>query len=162
VLLNVFPRAQAPSCAPPAGAAQPGPSVYWFSQTIGPDRGLECAVRAIARARTRPHLYLRGSPAAQFADRLREIAGEAGAAGRFHILPPEAPTAMVRLAAPYDVGLVSETGHTPNRCLTLGNKLFTYLLAGVPAVMSDTPAHRAFIEQVGGAAHLYAADDPDS
>jgi glycosyltransferase involved in cell wall biosynthesis len=162
VLLNVFPRAQAPTHPTPAGAAQPGPSVYWFSQTIGPDRGLECAVRAVARARTRPHLYLRGSPTAQFAERLREIADESGAAAHLHILPPEAPAEMVSRAAGYDVGLVSETGHTPNRCLTLGNKLFTYLLAGVPAVLSDTPAHRVFAGQVGKAARLYAADDPDS
>lgn len=162
VLLNVFPRAQAPAHPTPAGTAEPGPSVYWFSQTIGPNRGLEAAVRAIARASTGPHLYLRGSPAARFADRLREIADQAGAAARLHLLPPEAPTEMARLAAPYDVGLSSEPGNTHNNQVALGNKLFTYLLAGLPAVMSDTSAHHAFAGQAGVAARLYAVDDPDS
>ena len=97
VVLNVFPRAQAPCCPTPRGTATPGPSVYWFSQTIGPDRGLECAVRAIGRARSRPHLYLRGTPAAGFLDRLRKIAGEADALDRLHVLPPAAPSEMVRL-----------------------------------------------------------------
>jgi Glycosyl transferase 4-like domain len=74
VVLNVFPRAQTPPGPTPNGTAVPGPSVYWFSQTIGPDRGLECAVQAIGRARTRPHLFLRGSPTPGFLDRLWSIA----------------------------------------------------------------------------------------
>jgi hypothetical protein len=162
VVLNVFPRAQAPSHPTRAGTTEPGPSVYWFSQTIGPDRGLEAAVRAIARARTRPHLYLRGSPEAGFSERLQAIAQEAGAANRLHVLAPEAPSEMARLAATYDVGLVSETGHTPNRRIALTNKQFTYLLAGVATVLSDIPAHRGFACQVGGAARLYATDNPES
>ena len=160
VVLNVFPRSQGPSGPTPRGTANPRPSVYWVSQTIGPDRGLECAVRAIGWARARPHLYLRGTPAAGFLDRLRVIAGEAGASERLHILPPAAPSEMERLAAAYDVGLVGETGHTPNRRIALTNKQFTYLLAGIPLVMSDIPAHRAFAPAMGGAARLYPVDNP--
>jgi glycosyltransferase involved in cell wall biosynthesis len=162
VILNVFPRAQAPPCPTTRGTARPNPSVYWFSQTIGPDRGLECAVRAIGRARTRPHLYLRGSMSAGFAERLGVIAAEAYAAERLHVLPPEPPPAMARLAAIYDVGLASETGRTPNHRVALSNKQFTYLLAGLPAVMSDIPAHRAFACKAGKAVRLYATEDPTS
>ena len=78
VALNVFPRPQAPPGPTSAGTTVPGPSVYWFSQTIGPNRGLECAVRAIARTRSRPHFYLRGTLARNFADRLQKIAAEVG------------------------------------------------------------------------------------
>lgn len=162
VLLNVFPCAQAPLGPTRAGTKIPGPSVYWFSQTIGPDRGLECAVRAIGRATTRPHLYLRGFPALGFLDKLRTIAGEAGADNQLHILPPRAPPEMERLAASYDVGLSSETGHTLSRRIALTNKLFTYLLAGLPVVMSDIPAHRVFAPAAGEAARLYTTDDADS
>ena len=76
VVLNVFPRSQAPPRPTSAGTVNPGPSVYWFSQTIGPDRGLECAVRAIGRAASQPHLYLRGTQARGFVARLRAIAAE--------------------------------------------------------------------------------------
>ena len=162
VVLNVFPRAQAPPNPTPRGTVEPGPSVYWFSQTIGPDRGLECAVRAIGRARVRPHLYLRGSPASGFLDRLQSIAAEAGAAGRLHILTPAAPSEMERLAASYDVGFAGETGQTASRRIALTNKLFTYLLAGLPVVMSDIPAHRAFAPEAGNAARLYNTEDSDS
>ena len=162
VVLNVFPCAQAPSNPTPTGTAEPGPSVYWFSQTIGPDRGLECAVQAIGRARMRPHLYLRGSLASGFLDRLQSIAAAAGARGRLHILSPAAPSEMERLAASCDVGFSGEPGHTRNNRIALGNKLFTYLIAGLPVVMSDIPAHRAFAPEAGDAVRLYITDDADS
>jgi len=162
VLLNVFPRAHAPKGPTPAGTAAPGPSVYWFSQTIGPHRGLECAVRAIGIARSRPHLYVRGTPAAGFLERLRAIAAESGASDRLHMLAPAAPSEMERLAASYDLGFVGETGHTQSRRVALTNKLFSYLLAGVPAVFSDIPAHRALAAELNGAARMYQTDDARS
>ena len=70
VVLNAFPKDCAPCSSTSRGAAVPGPSIYWFSQTIGPDRGLECAVRAIGQMALRPYLYLRGTPAVGFIDRL--------------------------------------------------------------------------------------------
>jgi hypothetical protein len=66
---------------------------------------------------------------------------------------------MVRLASPHDIGLVGETGATHNRRIALTNKQFTYLLAGLPILMSDVPAHRDFAAALGEAAHLYAVDD---
>jgi glycosyltransferase involved in cell wall biosynthesis len=162
VLLNVFPCEQAPTMPTPAGTALPGPSLYWFSQTIGPNRGLECAVVAIGRARTQPHLYLRGSLATGFLDRLRAIAVEAGVANRMHILPPGMPSEMERLAEQYDLGLSGEPGHTSNNRVALGNKLFTYMLAGLPVIMSDISAHRAFAPEMREAGRLYRVNDADS
>ena len=162
VLLNVFPKAQAPRCLTPRGTGEFHPSVYWFSQTVGPDRGLECAVLAIAMARTKPHLVLRGSMARQFGDLLVTLAHKAGAADRLHFLPPAPASDMERLAAIHDIGLVGETGHTLNRRIALTNKQFSYLLAGIPTVMSDIPAHRAFAADCAGAAFLYTANDAAS
>jgi glycosyltransferase involved in cell wall biosynthesis len=159
VALNVFLLAQAPHGPTARGTAVPSPSIYWFSQTVGPNRGIECAITAIGRATTRPHLYLRGTPAAGYASDIARLAAEAGATGRVHILPPAAPDDMERLAAIYDVGLVAETGHSRNRELCLTNKLFSFILAGVPPLMSDTPAQRAFAGEAGLDDLLYAIDD---
>lgn len=161
VVLNVFPLDRAPLGPTVRGNADPGPSVYWFSQTIGPDRGLECAVRAIGRTKTCPHIYLRGTPARGYIEHLQEVAAQANAVGRLHILPPDEPDRMERLAAGYDIGLVAETAHTRNRDICLANKMFTYLLAGIPAIMSDTTAHRAFAAETGMTEYLYPVDDPD-
>ena len=83
-------------------------------------------------------------------------------ANRIHILPPATPSEMERLAARYDLGLSGETGHTENRKIALTNKVFTYLLAGLPIVLSDIPAHREFSLKLGNAVLLYAVDDADS
>lgn len=160
VVLNAFPLSQAPDSSTPEGSAAPGPSLYWFSQTIGPSRGIECAIRATAIARARPHLYLRGTPSPGFKDILISLAEELGVAGRLHFLPVDAPDRMVELAARYDVGLSGEPGFSRNNSIALGNKLFTYLLAGLPAVVSDVPSHLGFAAETIGATFPYRRDDP--
>lgn len=161
VVLNVFPRDRAPPVPTARGSAWPGPSIYWFSQVIGPGRGLECAVRAIGRAHTRPHLYLRGVPARGFLQELRRIAVEFGVSDRLHILAPDVPDRMERLAACYDLGLCGEPGLTPNNGLVLSNKLFTFVVAGVPPILSDTPAQAAIAEAIGAADRVYRRDAHD-
>ena len=126
VILNTFPkrlrRRRTPS---PRGVIQPRPSLYWFSQTIGPDRGLECAVRAIARAKSIPHLFLRGVPTNGYKEKLAGLAREVGAGERLHFLAPAPPAQMESLAAKYDIGFVGETEGTLNRRIALTNKQFT-------------------------------------
>jgi hypothetical protein len=68
---------------------------------------------------------------------------------------------MARLAAVYDLGLSGEPGHTPNNRIALGNKLFTYLLAGLPILASAIPSHVAFAAKAGSAMRLYAVDGAD-
>jgi glycosyltransferase involved in cell wall biosynthesis len=72
-----------------------------------------------------------------------------------------APDQMVGLAAAYDIGLSLETEVTESRRLCLTNKIFTYLLAGVPVMMSDTPAQRILAPDLGAAAALVSLTDPE-
>lgn len=155
VVLNVFPRRNAPLAPTVRGTAQPGPSFYWFSQTIGSGRGLETAIEAIARATTVPHLYLRGTPTEGYVGALRALAGRHGVNDRLHILAPEVPGEMERIGAQYDLGYSGETGFSRNNSLALGNKLFSYLLGGVPILGSDIPAHRALAPELGEAMTLF-------
>lgn len=162
VLRNVFPLAQAPPGPTPCGSLQPRPSLYWFSQTIGPERGLECAVQAVALARCRPHLHLRGFLSSTYRDQLLHLARQLGVESQLHFHAPAPPEQMERLAAGYDAGLVAETGRTPNRRIALTNKLFTYALAGLPMLLSDIPAHRRLQAEAGQAVRLFRREDPAS
>lgn len=81
---------------------------------------------------------------------------------RLHVLAPAPPREMERLSAQHDLGLVGETGHTPNHRIALANKLFSFLLAGVPVLLSDIPAHRSIAGELGTAARLYTVDEPAS
>jgi len=78
------------------------------------------------------------------------------------VLPLAAPSEMERIAAAFDIGLAGEVGDTLSRRLALPNKQFTYLLAGVPIVMSDTPAHSAFAAGLESCVRLFRIDDPRS
>jgi glycosyltransferase involved in cell wall biosynthesis len=159
VILNVFPKANAPAVPSSRGSAEPGPSLYWFSQTIGPGRGLETAVEAIARARSLPHLYLRGTPAAGYEACLRSFAARESVADRLHFLDPVPPDQLERLGASYDLGYIGECDVTPNRLRALTNKLFSYLIGGVPSLATDIPAHRQLAPQFGEAMTLFPIGD---
>lgn len=160
VVLNVFPVSEAPSAPAPRGTVSPSPSLYWFSQTIGPNRGLELALEAIACAQSKPHLFLRGLPSLGYRQRLHDFAQLLGCADRLHFLLPQAPSEMIRSAADFDVGLAGEPGHTENNRRALSNKLFTYLLSGLPVVISDTIAQSRFAANSKECLKLYSRNDP--
>jgi glycosyltransferase involved in cell wall biosynthesis len=145
-ILNVFPRANAPKAPTPRGTATPGPSLYWFSQTIGPGRGLETALDAIAIARTRPHLHLRGTPAIGYRTNLTAHAASLGVEKQLHFHEPASPTELERLGAAFDIGFVGEIEDTRNRAIALTNKLFSYWMSGLPTIVSDIPAHKPYLK----------------
>ena len=161
-VLNVFPRAEAPAApiplAPPS-ATRPA-RCYWFSQTIGPGRGLESVVAVLARLRSPVELHLRGYPATGYAERLQQHATRCGLRRPLVFLPPASSSEMVRLAAAADLGLSVEEGTPLNRAVCLTNKIFAYLLAGIPQLLSHTPAQAELAPELGAAAILGALDRP--
>ena len=162
-VLNVFSKTMAAPVEAAAGEArEPGHlAVYWFSQTIGLDRGLQEFMRAMARAKAKVSLDVRGSNRWGHGDTLMAFARDLGVAERVQLLPTAAPDQMVKLATTYDLGLSLEIGNSPNKRACLGNKIFTYLLAGVPVMVSDTPAQRAFALELGSAAAVASVSDPE-
>jgi glycosyltransferase involved in cell wall biosynthesis len=158
-ILNVFPKRNASSAPTPRGNANPGPSLYWFSQTIGPGRGLETAIEAIGLARSRPHLYLRGTPVKLYADELIRLATRCGVGERLHLLDPGPPDELERLGSVYDLGYSGETGFSLNNTKALGNKLFSYILGGVPILASNIPSHCQIAPDFGAAMSLFPIGD---
>jgi hypothetical protein len=133
--------------------------LYWFSQTIGPGRGLEGAVAALGRAGITAELALRGRAQDGYLDGLR---GQARAHAP-HLtvvhLPPAPPDAMVELARGHDVGLALEEMAPRNRQLCVTTKAVTYILAGVAVAISDTPGQHALGVDLGRAAALVPPGD---
>lgn len=156
VVLNVFPRAHAPAAPivpPPVGPDRPA-RCYWFSQTVGPGRGLEAWIAVLARLRTPVELHLRGHARADYRAALQAHAAAAGLARPIVFHPPGPAAEMVRLAAPFDLGLAIEESRPLNRDLCLTNKIFVYLLAGIPQLLSPTRAQAALAPALGDAALL--------
>lgn len=161
-VLNVFPLSMAPPRPRPVRRREETATLqaYWFSQTIGLDRGLQTFIQAMARTEARVTLDIRGSNRWGHGDVLLALAHSLGLADRVRLLPMAPPGEMVRLAADYDVGLSLETEVSENRRICLTNKIFTYLLAGVPVVMSDTPAQTLLATDLGAAARVCNLADP--
>lgn len=160
-ILNVFPLAEAPATTERQQGDRVGsePSLYWFSQTIGPGRGLESILQAMGQMQTPVRLHLRGIPFPGYSEQLMQLAQEVGVGDRLHFLPPAPPDQMARLAACHDIGLSVEPGRDTNNNICLSNKTFTYLLAGLPILMSLTPAQQEFAKQLGEVALLVNIND---
>ena len=158
-LLNLFSSRSAPAQSSPRGTMHPGPSLYWFSQTLGAGRGIETAIEAISLARTSPHLYLRGHVAPRYLEVLNTLAARYAVVDRIHLPDLVAPDTLEREGAAFDLGYVGELGETQNRGIALTNKLFSYLVSGIGVIATDIPAHRDIAGQLGDALHLFKTHD---
>lgn len=162
-VLNVFPLEEAPTEPRPLRTRDKGPlRAYWFSQVVGLDRGLQQFIEAMGVARTPVEFEMRGSLTAVVRDALMAVAERAGVARQVRFLPLAPPAELVALSRDYDFGLSTEISVTGNDEVSLGNKLFAYLLAGVPVLLSSTRANREFAPFLGLAARVVEIGDPGS
>ena len=165
VVLNVFPRAERPAAPPAREASGRGAgvrSLYWYSQVIGPDRGVEEALRALAKLDLPVELHLRGELLPSYEGELRSLTDELGISERVHRWPPAPPGELVALAQHHDIGLALEQPVSRNRQVCVTNKLFTYLLAGLAVAATDTVGQRGILESVPDAGFLYPPGDVDA
>ena len=159
-ILNVFPLDERP--AEFRLTRENGPlRLYWFSQTIGRNRGLEDAVRAMGLAGTQNvELYLQGRWASGYRAELESLASSCGLERRQIVhLPPEDPGSLVRRASTFDVGLAVEQSRSVNQDLTASNKIFTYLLAGCAIAATDTKGQEPILREVAPGGSSYRARD---
>jgi hypothetical protein len=144
---------------PPEPAAGGPLRCYWFSQTLGAGRGLEDFIAAVGRARIACELHLRAGITQPYLHDLMRLSRDTAPALSLRLHEPAGPDAMVRLSQGYDLGLSGEEPTVPNRRLCLANKIFTYLAAGVPALLSATPAQTRLGRDLNDAALLYEVGD---
>jgi hypothetical protein len=155
---NVFPL---PSAPPHRGSRDPV-RFYWFSQTIGPGRGLEDVVRAAGSVAVPFELHLQGACANGYVDSLRALAATVAPALGIHVHQPADPDAMVESSSRFTIGLATEPGRTTNNALALSNKALTYPLAGLPVIMTATPGQLPLAEDLGPGALTYSAGDVET
>jgi glycosyltransferase involved in cell wall biosynthesis len=154
---NVFPRPDREPEFRPANRDEF--RVYWFSQTIGPDRGIEDMVRALGRAPRAASLNLRGVAVPGYLAQLGALRSQVAPALTVRVLAPTGPDRMVDDCRAFDLGLASEQASTANRALCLSNKAATYPLAGLPVAITETPGQRRLAEDLGEGALRYEPGD---
>jgi glycosyltransferase involved in cell wall biosynthesis len=152
-LLNVFPKTQPDFYT---GSQNERLKLFWFSQTIGRNRGLELIIEAIALSGAATELHLLGQPTEGYREHLEGLAKAAGIDhSRLKFYLPVKGDEIFEMARQFDIGLASETGFCLNNNMALSNKIFTYIQSGLAVVATDTPAQSGLLKQYPMAGKIY-------
>src|SRR5262249_32781020 len=130
------------------------PSIHWFSQTLGPGRGLEKLLAALPLVQHAAEIHLRGNPAAGFETWLRDRVPENWRERIFFHGLVSNEELLSRIAE-HDIGFAGEGTYCRSRDLTVTNKILHYLLGGLVVVASDTTGQREVASQTPEAVMLY-------
>lgn len=136
-------------------------SVHWFSQTLGPGRGLEDLFAALPLVQAPFIVHLRGARSPAVEAWLKESV-PSGWRERVHLhdLVPQ-DELPVRIAE-HDIGFAGELPSIRSRDLTVTNKVLQYLAGGLAVVASDTEGQREVARQAPDAVRLYRSGNAES
>lgn len=158
---NAFPLADLNAPAPPVTDRRQTkiPSLHWFSDRITPGRGLVALFGALPRIQYPVQIHLRGELTGR--DR-RWFAKHVPPDWRQRIVlhPTVHNSELLPRIASHDIGLALESGATVGRDLTISNKTFHYMLAGLAVIASDTSGHQEIAGSTLGAIKLVPPDNP--
>lgn len=156
IVYNSFPESS--SAIPSAAPDHTMPSIVWFSQVIGPGRGLETLMDSLAEVKTPARVTLRGDVDPTYAESLRSRAPVAWRS-RITFAGQIAHSEVEKWIRGNDLGFAGEIPYSRNKDLTVSNKILQYLQAGVPVVASDTIGHREVADYSSEAVSLFRAKD---
>ena len=160
VVRNVFALSELKGVpAPRARPTRDSVELVWMSATVGSGRGLEDAVRALAALPDDVRLTLFGRMFPAYEPQLTALVAGLGLASRVTVRPIPEPSAILSTMAQYDIGLTLDLNDCLNRSLTICNKVFLYLQAGLVVGATDTPGQREVIDSVPQAGFLYVPGD---
>lgn len=117
--------------------------LLWFSQTVGKNRGLEVVIEALNIVNNpKIQLHLLGNCSKDIELYLNNLAS-------FKITyhEPLPGNEIFKFASRFDIGLALEPGFSLNNEIALSNKIFTYLLAGLNIIASNTKAQEKFMTE---------------
>jgi glycosyltransferase involved in cell wall biosynthesis len=135
--------------------------LFWFSQYVGGQRGLETVFKAISFFRVEEiTLTLLGSASTNIKQYFKNLMHSYNLrTDQLFFLDSVPEEQIVSIASMHHIGLASEFVHNENRDLCLTNKLFMYLLAGNAIVATDTSAQKTFLEENQQIGSLYEQED---
>ena len=139
VIRNSFPLQPRSRVETPATTG--APSFIWFSQTIGPGRGLELFFAAWARTTQPSKVYLLGDERPGYRQKLLARL-PAARRGDLHFIPLVTPEQLPGKLAEFDIGLALEPRWPLNRNITITNKILQYMNAGLAVIATDTAGQK--------------------
>ena len=136
-----------------------GLSLYWYSQTLSLDRGVQDVILAAGRLRGEFQLHLRGEASPQVKAQLMRVAARAGVGQHIRFHPQVPPGELLSRTVEHDVGLALEHPVNENRMQSASNKLFFYMLAGIAIAATRTPGQQSIMAKAPHAGFSYRPGD---
>jgi glycosyltransferase involved in cell wall biosynthesis len=134
-------------------------SLYWYSQIVGLDRGLQDVIRAAGLLSSPVQIHVRGDARDEVKSALQGLARECDVADQIYFHEAVRPEELLSRAAEHDVGLALEQPVNHNRNITVTNKLFFYMLAGISIAATATEGQQTVMQCVSKAGFLYTPGD---
>jgi glycosyltransferase involved in cell wall biosynthesis len=145
------PRAARPKEAPV--------SIHWFSQSIGPGRGLETLFGALVSLQGNWEVHLRGNLKGH--EKWLERACPVSVQAKLKVHELVDNNELLSRIAEHDIAFAGELSEPPSRNLTITNKFFQYLQAGLAVIASDTAGQTEAAKEAGGAVFVVPSNKPD-
>lgn len=136
-------------------------SVYWFSQTLGLDRGLDDILVACGRLKGNFEIHLRGSCSPQVRESIMQMASQNGIGDRCFIHSWCKCAEIFEKISEHDVGLALERRSPRNRDLCITNKILHYPLAGLAVVATRTLGQTWVLNECPEMGFLYSHGNID-
>jgi glycosyltransferase involved in cell wall biosynthesis len=156
VIRNSFPLQPRSRVDTPAGTG--APRFIWFSQTIGPGRGLELFFAAWSRTTVPSQVYLLGDERPGYRGKLLARL-PAARRGDLHFIPLVTPEELPGKLAEFDIGLALEPHWPLNRNITITNKILQYMNAGLAVVATDTAGQQEVLHAAPDCGLLISAHE---
>lgn len=152
VIYNGFPQEQL------YDSAVEDNSIVWFSQTIGPGRGLEKFITVLQDVQSPVSLHLIGDISDAYREKLAAMF--AGSARHQLVISPQVRHKdLHRLLCGHAIGLALEETHPPSRYTTVTNKILQYLQAGLKVFATATKGQREIAADFEGVVWTVPPDD---
>jgi glycosyltransferase involved in cell wall biosynthesis len=126
---------------------------------LQPNRGIELSIRALAMV-PEARLRLIGPGGPEYRAELERLVRSLGLEKRVDFVDPVPPDRLLAEVSDADAGLALIEPACLSYRLTLPNKLFEYVLAGVPVVGSDLPMISSFVAEHGVGTTVNPGDVP--
>ncbi|MCB0696260.1 MAG: glycosyltransferase [Chitinophagaceae bacterium] len=110
-------------------------NMVWFSQRVGPGRGLEKIAAVLKEVNTKVKLTLIGDCPPEYEATLNDVFPKEH---KLELVPPVSHTELDNMLQQFDIGLALEEIYPESRNKTITNKILQYLQAGIKVLATNT------------------------
>ncbi|MGO1489462.1 MAG: glycosyltransferase [Arachnia sp.] len=164
VLLNMPPLSPltGPTTVREAAGLGPDVPIALYSGTMSWARGIETIIKGLASMPADVHLVIVSVPLPHpMIPKLEALAQEHGVEDRLSFVGPVSQDQLLHYLSGADVAVHPLPGGSPNHDAAMPNKLFEYLHAGLPLVVSDARLMAEFVTD-NGVGRVFTSEDPVS